>query len=208
MMLIEVLCVVAILVLLVGMLWPAPRRHGDRSRIKCVNNLKNVGLAYRIWATDNHDVFPFEVSTNDGGTMELLGDVAVQFQVLSNELSTPKVLLCPSDYLDYRSQRRKEATNFAALRATNVSYFVGVTARGTNEVSVLGGDWGLGADGREAVDGVLTVKKGETVRYPRVVHAGPNWVFADGSVRQLNTNHVTRVMAETGLETNVLVGVR
>jgi tetrahydromethanopterin S-methyltransferase subunit F len=48
-------------------------------RIKCVNNLKNVGLAARIWATDNGDKLPKD------------------FLTMTNELSTPKILICPSD---------------------------------------------------------------------------------------------------------------
>ncbi|HYE33077.1 MAG TPA: hypothetical protein VEH27_16745 [Methylomirabilota bacterium] len=49
-------------------------------RIKCVNNLKNVGLAARIFATDNADSkFP------------------QTFLSMTNELSTPMVLVCPAD---------------------------------------------------------------------------------------------------------------
>src|ERR1044071_4217613 len=55
-------------------------------RKECINNLKNIGLAFRISATDCNDRFPFEQSTNNGGTMELTA-VWQHFQVLSNELS-------------------------------------------------------------------------------------------------------------------------
>jgi hypothetical protein len=48
-------------------------------RIKCVNNLKNVGLAARIWAHNADKNYPKD------------------FLTMTNELSTPKILLCPSD---------------------------------------------------------------------------------------------------------------
>jgi hypothetical protein len=48
-------------------------------RIQCVNNLKQVGLAMRIWANDNGDKYPTSLI------------------VMSNELSAVKILICPSD---------------------------------------------------------------------------------------------------------------
>lgn len=47
--------------------------------IRCVNNLKQLGLAVRIWATDHEDRFP------------------TSFLQMSNELGTPLTLLCPAD---------------------------------------------------------------------------------------------------------------
>ena len=88
--LIEVLCLLAVMAIIGGVLLPmlGHQRPHPRS-IKCVNNLKNIGLAYRIWAVDHNDSFPFNVSTNEGGTRELRGDIVFQLRTLSNELSTP-----------------------------------------------------------------------------------------------------------------------
>src|SRR5882672_11239589 len=65
--------------------------------ISCVNNLKQIGLGFRIWAGDNGGKFPFQISTNAGGTLELCSRDAngfdrnsvAHFLVASNELSTP-----------------------------------------------------------------------------------------------------------------------
>jgi hypothetical protein len=91
---------------------------------RCVNNLKQIGLSFRVWAVDNGDKFPFNVSTNSGGTLELKNsgadgfekDPALHFQVLSNELSTPVILWCPGD------KSKSAVADFESLGNENVSY--------------------------------------------------------------------------------------
>jgi hypothetical protein len=98
--------------------WPRPQR------ITCANNLKQIGLALRTWAIDHEGQFPFNRSTNDGGTMELCArgsdgfdrNAAIHFKVMSNELSTPMILLCPRD------RKPKPARDFAQLRGENLTY--------------------------------------------------------------------------------------
>jgi hypothetical protein len=93
-------------------------------QITCVNNLKQVGLAFRQWALDNADQFPFNVSTNAGGTRELCDrgtdgferNAACHLLVMSNELNTPKILVCPKD------KRRQPGVSFTGLEAAQVTY--------------------------------------------------------------------------------------
>ena len=93
-----VICILAVAsaVLLVPALLKAKRRS---SRIGCANNLKQVSLAFKQWSLDNTDRYPMQVSVTNGGTMELVeqGNVFPHFLVMSNELNTPKILLCPED---------------------------------------------------------------------------------------------------------------
>lgn len=66
--------------------------------IQCANNLKQLGLAARIWSNDNQEVLPPDIIS------------------MTNELSTPKVLWCPGD------TARQPASDWASYSAANCSY--------------------------------------------------------------------------------------
>src|SRR5688500_11390172 len=102
--LIDLLLVIVVLFILAAMLMPACiRSRASRARVgarvNCTNNLKQIGLAFRVWAGEHQDRLPSQVSVTNGGAMEavMAGDVAAVFRVMSNELNTPKILFCPTD---------------------------------------------------------------------------------------------------------------
>ncbi|MCC7375870.1 MAG: prepilin-type N-terminal cleavage/methylation domain-containing protein [Verrucomicrobiales bacterium] len=118
--LIELLVVIAIIAILASMLLPAlGRAKRQAQRTACTSNLRQVGLGLRLWADANDGKFPWKVAQSRGGGMPDGSDnasVRLQFSIVSNELSTTRVLLCPSDV------RRTAATNFSSIAFTNASY--------------------------------------------------------------------------------------
>lgn len=198
----EILIVIAVLIFLAAFFLPSVNHPRNRAtRIYCVNNLKQFGLAYRLWAGDNGDIYPMGVSTNSGGSMEraLAGDVLLTFQVMSNELSTPKILHCPSD------TRRSVATNFASLRLTNISYFVGVDVTVTNAEMFLSGDRNL-TTSKGISSGLQNLTTNQVLRWTTELHKNAgNILLADGSVQQLSDTGLREAWIRTGVATNRLV---
>ena len=105
--LVTIACVMLLLALLLASL---PRVGPSHPVVYCFNNLKQIGLAFQMYAEDNNNHYPMHASVTNGGTMEFIatGLVFPHFRVMSNELSTPKTLICPED------KHRTYATNFAS----------------------------------------------------------------------------------------------
>ena len=157
-------------------------------RINCVNNLKQVGLSFRMWAGDNDDKYPAQVSTNAGGAMELVASGAVypHFTVMSNELSTPRILICPTD------AKRNYATNFTtALRDANISYFVVPEASETVPEMWLSGDRNLATNTVPLKRGLFTMPTNRVMSWTAQMHnLNGNICFADGSVQQYSSTRL------------------
>ncbi len=191
-------------------------------RINCVNNLKNIGLAYRIYSTDNQDHFPWQgpatnrpnsvpinYATIPGALLTPAQGVAANFAILSNELSTTKLVHCPSDM-----KRFQKSTNLwtylmapaqTQVRDQAISYFIGTSASEEQPQSILGGDRNL-AGGPFSAD-TNTPPSQVALRIPHSVatnlatlksagwtkdvhkNAG-NLLLGDGSVQQVSSGRL------------------
>lgn len=94
------LALIPFIAILAGLTLPAlAKAKGNAQRISCVNNLKQVALAARIYSNDHQETFP------------------PSFGAMSNELVTPKILICPGDS---SHQPAFDWSNFSETE--NVSY--------------------------------------------------------------------------------------
>src|SRR5438445_8520214 len=97
---VELIVVVAALGLLTALLVRGQADTMARAnRIDCVNNLKQLGLALRMWSNDHNGRFPMQLNSDKGGSHEGIDkeQVWLHFTALSNQLSNPKVLVCRAD---------------------------------------------------------------------------------------------------------------
>jgi type II secretory pathway pseudopilin PulG len=153
--LIEILIILATLILIAVFLIPGLVRDHRKAAVQaCANNLKHVGLAFRTWDVDSGGNWPAKESTNAGGVKELVGTghVYIHFRVMSNELSTPKVLVCPLDLT------KTIAKDFGPkFNDSNVSYFVGTDAMETQPLIFLSGDRNLAYQGQPIKPGLFVL---------------------------------------------------
>lgn len=80
-----------------GMGQTSPAPNPDEESVRCTSNMKQIGLAFRIWEGDNNDKVPDD------------------FISITNELNTWMILKCPSD-------KARVMTGWEDVKAGNISY--------------------------------------------------------------------------------------
>jgi len=207
----EVLVSVAVVCVLAGVAYLAFHRpkavhrvvhHNQSEESQCVNNLKQIGLAFRIWEGDNGDKMPMAVSESKGGAMEpaARGNVAPVFRAMANELSTPRILLCPAD-----ADRIAAKTFNAGYDNSHVSYFAGLEARDDHPAIFLSGDENFAIGGRPVKSGLLLLATNAPVSWTAARHVNHgNIGLADGSVQTTTSTFLGQLLVQTGVATNRL----
>ena len=194
--LIELLVVIAIIGILAAMLMPALQAAMARAkRVWCENNLRQIGIGLHVFLHDHGGRCPMTVPMAEGGAQEFIQNGYLvssafyfsfrQFQVLSNELSNPRVLACKAD------DQRVAGTDFGTIQNTNLSYFIGVNGDFSKPQSILAGDRNLACNPSPSPT-ILHTTSGANFRWTREVHANKgNVLFADSHVEEWNAHSLT-----------------
>ena len=190
--LIELLVVIAIIAALAGLLLPALSNAKEKARrARCVANLKQIVLAMHQFSAD-FELYPWRIPPSEGGS-KTMTQASKSFQVMSNYVATPELLVCPSD-------RRQFISSIVLVRNTNVSYFVGIEAQEDQPSMVIAGDRNI-EGGRlkrncpvAEVYGVATeFSRAEIPRagWSQAMHrAKGNIAISDGSAQQVNASEL------------------
>jgi prepilin-type processing-associated H-X9-DG protein/prepilin-type N-terminal cleavage/methylation domain-containing protein len=250
--LIELLIVIAMIALLAALLLPALAPSNNiGQRIYCTNNQKQIGIAFRLTSGDfdpDGKIFLLDIdaATNPIPNQPALKPSAGQsngpgqgaqfvyqiFAVMSNELNTPKLIVCPQD-------ERVAHTNFGivpgnsvagaalpgggtALYNGNISYWVARDVKEYLPKMIQCGDRNIG-DGAKTANqpnsrygyspdvgvGSGWVQSfgtnGSAAAWTEKIHgkAGGNVLFADGHVEGLSSAMLSDALKVTGDTTTV-----
>jgi prepilin-type N-terminal cleavage/methylation domain-containing protein len=200
----ELLLVMGMLAILALLLLPALAPTRVRPRIPCASNLMAIEVAFENFALDRLERYPMQVPAADGGCLEKAATSAgcpasVVFRCLSNELNTPKFLVCPGD------KKRTCATNFASLNDKNLSYFVGLDAVRGNAASWLSGDRHL-TNQAAPTSPLLFLTTNSNLAWTLEIHGGSgNIAFANRTVMDFTNASLRGAIQALGATTNRLV---
>ena len=119
-----------------------------------------------------------------GRSQENAGAACRHFQILSNELVSPEVLVCPAD-------TRHPAKDFGATFCnSNVSYFISLHATADQPEMWLA---------VPPKNGILTVRSNCIVGWTHEMHKEDGQILiADGSVEETSTGYLREILWSSG----------
>jgi hypothetical protein len=187
---VEVLVIVATLMIAAAVLVPAFAPERSSRRLRCVNNLKQIGTVFINWSHDREIGLPWTVPIKQGGTLEQSNELFRNFQVISNELASTKLLVCPQD------TGRKSARDFDELTNQNISYLLGLDADRPN--TILSADRSLTTN-HVTLSGLINFQYAKSLYWANGVHPDSgNICWNDGSVDQIDQLALRKVVQDHG----------
>jgi hypothetical protein len=150
----ELAAVITSLLLLLAIVVPLTASSSFRSnQTGCLNNLRQIGIAFQAWGNDYEDRRPWFVLTNEGGSARhpFRANAFLHYTFLSNHIS-PSILIDPAEM----SPAKRVAVNWSASQggflnpgfANNaLSYMLSLHTSPAEANNILVGDRHLQFDG-------------------------------------------------------------
>ena len=144
-----------------------------------------------------------QVAATDDAIMKQIshGEAYVLWQTFSNELSSPRILVCPQDKL------HTAATNFTiGFSDANISYFLNLDANQDDPQTIVVGDDNLIVNGKPIHSGILNLATNAVVEWTKARmgrdHGPGNIALSDGSVQQVTVAGLQGAVESGNLATN------
>ena len=181
--LLELLMVIVIIGILTSRLLPAIAKAKPKVyQAQCMSNLRQIGIGFEMFANEHQQTFPMSISTAYGGSKEYAagGNAFRHFAVLSNDLTTPKLLVCSSD-------DRTAADTWNTFDNSHLSFFVGIDAKPNYPNSLLAGDRNISQDS-VVRSNLLQTNYSTSIGWTTNMHNNKgNVLFSGGYVSLLDT---------------------
>ena len=228
----EAAAVLAALGLLALLVLPALANNRERSsRVVCVNNLRLAGQGFEQWGTEHSGRLPWRTPWCEGGTMppNVIGSACsgsplwvgvnqnswFQWSWVSNELSSPKVLACPTDVQKRPASSWGPSANGGFLNANfqnrAVSYLLGLDLFPERPNGLLAGDRNVRfnltaascSSGLSPVVGLSSSSPPGSFGIGGGLHVeAGNFLFTDGRVEELSSGAFVKRWLANQLDDN------